>query len=109
MIKHGHERLSSLQQNGLAYYVFRKSQGVWELALVYLLMTSRKRALTLLYFALIRMMPELFYHHVKRQVVEVRAKKYSLWHIYLNNAYVEVFSMTPSLSSSITTLTTIAY
>jgi hypothetical protein len=32
--------------------------------------------------------PELFYHHGKRQVVEVRAKKYSLWHIYLNNAYV---------------------
>ncbi|WP_313157814.1 hypothetical protein [Sphingobacterium multivorum] len=31
---------------------------------------------------------ELFYHHGKRQVVEVRAKKYSLWHIYLNNAYV---------------------
>jgi len=32
--------------------------------------------------------PELFYLHGKRQVVEVRAKKYSLWHIYLNNAYV---------------------
>ncbi|WP_175442047.1 hypothetical protein, partial [Sphingobacterium sp. HMSC13C05] len=32
--------------------------------------------------------PKLFYHHGKRQVVEVRAKKYSLWHIYLNNAYV---------------------
>jgi hypothetical protein len=29
---------------------------------------------------------ELFYHHGKRQVVEVRAKKYSLWYIYLNNA-----------------------
>ena len=75
-------------KNGLAFYVFRKSQGEWELAFGLLADDIKEACIDALILRFDTDVPGLFYHHGKRQVVEVRAKKYSLWHIYLNNAYV---------------------
>lgn len=75
-------------KNGLAFYVFRKSQGVWELELGELADDIKEACIDALIMRFDSDVPELFYHHGVRQVVEVRAKKYSLWHIYLNNVYV---------------------
>ena len=75
-------------KNGLAFYVFRKSQGVWELAFGELADDIKEACIDALIMRFDSDVPELFYHHGVCQVVEVRAKKYSLWHIYLNNAYV---------------------
>jgi hypothetical protein len=75
-------------KNGLAFYVFRKSQGFWELAYGELADDIKEACIDALIIRFDSDVPELFYHQGKRQVVEVRAKKYSLWHIYLNNAYV---------------------
>ncbi|HAU53990.1 MAG TPA: hypothetical protein DCW66_12520, partial [Sphingobacterium sp.] len=68
--------------------VFRKSQGVWQLAFGVLADDIKEACIDALILRFDTDVPELFYHHGKRQVVEVRAKKYSLWPIYLNNAYV---------------------
>ncbi|MGJ1379271.1 hypothetical protein ACR79Q_24300 [Sphingobacterium multivorum] len=75
-------------KNGLAFYVFRKSQGVWQLAFGVLADDIKEACIDALILRFDTDVPELFYHHGKRQLVEVRAKKSSLWHIYLNNAYV---------------------
>jgi len=75
-------------KNGIAFYVFRKSQGVWELAYGQLADDVKEACIDALIIRFDNDVPEIFYHQGKRQVVEVRAKKYSLWHIYLNNAYV---------------------
>jgi hypothetical protein len=75
-------------KNGHTFYVFRKSQGVWELAYGALADDLKEACIDALIIRFDDDVPELFYHQGKRQVVEVRAKKYSLWHIYLNNAFV---------------------
>lgn len=75
-------------KNGLAFYVFRKSQGFWGLAYGELANDIKESCIDALILRFDTDVPELFYHQGKRQVVEVRAKKYSLWHIYLNNSYV---------------------
>ncbi|MNK26440.1 hypothetical protein D3C87_447760 [compost metagenome] len=75
-------------KNGHTFYIFRKSQGVWELAYGELSEDIKEACIDALIIRFDDDVPELFYHHGKRQVVEVRAKKYSLWHIYLNNGYV---------------------
>ncbi len=75
-------------KNGLAFYVFRKSQGVWQLAFGVLADDINEACIDALILRFDTDVPELFYHQGKRRVVEVRTKKYSLWHIYLNNAYV---------------------
>jgi hypothetical protein len=75
-------------KNGLAFYVFRKSQGIWELAYGELADDIKEACIDALILRYDDDVPELFYYHGKRQVVEVRAKKHSLWHIYLNNAFV---------------------
>ncbi len=75
-------------KNGHTFYIFRKSQGVWELAYGQLADDVKEACIDALIIRFDDDVPELLYHQGKRQVVEVRAKKYSLWHIYLNNAYV---------------------
>ena len=75
-------------KNKVTFYVFRKSQGDWELAYGHLADDIKEACIDALILRFDDDVPELFYHKGKRQVVEVRAKKYSLWHIYLNNAYV---------------------
>ncbi|MFC3356130.1 hypothetical protein [Sphingobacterium zeae] len=69
-------------KNGLAFYVFRKSYGVWQLAFGVLADDIKEACIDALILRFDTDVPELFYHHGKRQVVEVRAKKYSLWNIY---------------------------
>jgi len=61
---------------------------VWQLAFGVLADDIKEACIDALILRFDTDVPELFYLHGKRQVVEVRAKKYSLWHIYLNNAYV---------------------
>jgi len=75
-------------KNGLDFYVFRKSQGIWELAYGELADDIKEACIDALILRFDSDVPELFYHQGKRQIVKVRAKEYSLWHIYLNNAYV---------------------
>jgi len=75
-------------KNGHTFYVFRKSQGFWELAYGELSEDIKEACIDALIIRFDDDVPELFYHQGQRRVVEVRAKKYSLWHIYLNNAYV---------------------
>lgn len=75
-------------KNKQSFFIFRKSQGVWELAYGTLAEDIKEACIDALILRYDDAVPELFYHHGKRQVVEVRAKKYSLWHIYLNNSYV---------------------
>jgi len=75
-------------KNGHSFFIFRKSQGVWELAYGELAEDIKEACIDALIIRFDNDVPELFYHQGIRQVVEVRAKKYSLWHIYLNNAYV---------------------
>lgn len=65
-------------KNGLAFYVFRKSQGFWELAYGELANDIKEACIDALILRFDTDVPELFYHHGKRQVVEVRAKKDSL-------------------------------
>ncbi|WP_343318218.1 hypothetical protein [Sphingobacterium multivorum] len=74
-------------KNGLAFYAFRKSQGVWQFVHGVLADDINEVCFDALILRFDTDVPELLYHHGKRQVVEVRANKYSLWHIYLNNAY----------------------
>ena len=61
-------------KNGLAYYVFRKSQVVWQLAFGVLADDIKEACIDALILRFDTDVPELFYHHGKRQVVEVRAK-----------------------------------
>lgn len=75
-------------KNGHSFFIFRKSQGVWELAYGMMAEDLKQACIDALIIRFDDDVPELFYHQGVRQVVEVRAKKYSLWHIYLNNAYV---------------------
>ncbi|WP_312333263.1 hypothetical protein [Sphingobacterium sp.] len=75
-------------KNGHSFFIFGKSQGVWELACGELAEDIKEACIDALIIRFDDDVPELFYHHGKRKVVEVRAKKYSLSHIYLNNSYV---------------------
>lgn len=75
-------------ENGFTYFVFRKSHGVYELAYVELADDIKEAFIDALIIRFDNDVPEIFYHQGKRQVIEVRVKKFSLWHIYLNEAIV---------------------
>jgi len=68
-------------KNGLAFYVFRKSQGVWELVFGELAGDIKEACIDALIMRFDSDVPELFYHHGVRQVVDVREKIQSLAHL----------------------------
>ncbi|WP_312482969.1 hypothetical protein, partial [Sphingobacterium multivorum] len=78
------QRGQYVQQRGQYHHYIQE----WQLAYGVLADDIKEACIDALILRFDTDVPELFYHHGKRQVVEVRAKKYSLWHIYLNNAYV---------------------
>ncbi|APU97916.1 hypothetical protein BV902_17555 [Sphingobacterium sp. B29] len=75
-------------KNGLAFYVFRKSQEVWQLSFGVLADDIKEACIDALILRFDKDVPELFYHHVKRQVVEVCAKKNTAFGIFINVGFV---------------------
>ncbi|WP_343566551.1 hypothetical protein [Sphingobacterium sp.] len=75
-------------KNGLAFYIFRKSQGVWQLAFGVLADDIKEACIDALILRFDTDVPELFYHHGKRQVVEVCAKKNTAFGIFINVCFV---------------------
>ncbi|MEI2271843.1 hypothetical protein OHD16_06780 [Sphingobacterium sp. ML3W] len=75
-------------KNGLSFYVFRKSQGEWELAYGVLADDVREACIDALILRYDHDSPELFYKDGKRNVVRISAKKGGIWHVYVNTTYV---------------------
>lgn len=75
-------------KDGTNYFIFRKSQGIWKLTYGQLPSDVCNACIDALILRFDQDVPDLFYHKGVRQVVHISAKKYSVWHIYLNNGYV---------------------
>jgi len=75
-------------KNGKSFYIFRRSQGIWELAYGNLADDVREACIDALILRYDHDSPELFYKDGKRNVVKISAKKGGLWHVYVNNTYV---------------------
>jgi len=59
-------------KNGHTFYIFRKLQGVWELVYGAMAEDLKQACIDALIIRFDTDVPELFYHHGVRQVVEVR-------------------------------------
>lgn len=75
-------------KNGKSFYIFRRSQGVWELAYGQLADDVREACIDALILRYDHDSPELFYKDGKRNVVRISAKKGGIWHVYVNTTYV---------------------
>ncbi|WP_312400254.1 hypothetical protein [Sphingobacterium sp.] len=75
-------------KNGKSFYIFRRSQGEWELAYGVLAHDIKEACIDALIRRFDRDSPELFYSNGKRHVVRISVKKGGIWHIYVNNVYV---------------------
>ncbi|MDR2274338.1 MAG: hypothetical protein LBF27_25750 [Sphingobacterium sp.] len=75
-------------KNGKSFYIFRRSQGVWELAYGVMPDDVREACIDALILRYDHDSPELFYTNGKRNVVRISAKKGGIWHVYVNTTYV---------------------
>lgn len=75
-------------KNGRSFYIFRRSQGIWELVDGVMPDDVREACIDALILRYDHDSPELFYNNGKRNVVRIRAKKASIWHVYVNTTYV---------------------
>jgi hypothetical protein len=75
-------------KDGLSFFVFRRSQGVWELAYGVMPDDVREACIDALILRYDHDSPELFYKDGKRNVVRISAKKGGIWHVYVNTTYV---------------------
>lgn len=75
-------------KNGKSFYVFRRSQGVWELAYGVMPDDVREACIDALILRYDHDSPELFYKDGKRNVVRLSAMKGDLWNIYVNTCFV---------------------
>lgn len=75
-------------KDGLSFYVFRRSQGEWELAYGVMPDDLKDACIDALILRFDHDSPQLFYTNGKRNIVRVSAKKGGVWHVYVNNFYV---------------------
>ncbi|MFU1859400.1 hypothetical protein ACK8HY_20545 [Sphingobacterium sp. NGMCC 1.201703] len=75
-------------KNGRSYYIFRRSQGIWELVDGVMPDDVREACIDALILRYDHDSPELFYNSGKRNIVRISAKKASIWHVYVNTTYV---------------------
>lgn len=75
-------------KDGLSFFVFRRSLGVWELAYGVMPDDVREACIDALILRYDHDSPELFYKDGKRNVVRISAKKGGVWHVYVNTTYV---------------------
>lgn len=71
-----------------SFFVFRRSQGVWDLAYGVMPDDVREACIDVLILRYDHDSPELFYTNGKRNVVRISAKKGGIWHVYVNTTYV---------------------
>jgi len=83
-------------KNGISFYIFRKEEGVWKLVYGQLADDIREACIDALILRFDENIGELFYHQGVRQLVEVSPKKFSLWHVYLNNSYKGSIQFNPT-------------
>ncbi len=74
-------------KNKVTFYVFRKSQGDWELAYGHLADDIKEAVIDALILRYDHDVPEMFYHQGKRYVVRVSPKPDGLWHFFVNHDY----------------------
>ena len=74
-------------KNKLGFYIFRKSEGRWELAYGVLDEDIKEACIDALILRFDDDVPEMFYDKGIRQIVRVSQKKDGIWYFYVNDSF----------------------